>query len=122
MAVEPGFEPNSQNAMAIAQVCYRLDGMPLAIELAAARVRVLSVEQISTRLDDRFGLLTGGGRTALPRQKTLRAAMDWGHELLPERERILFRRLSVFVSGFTLGAAESVAYGMNSSGKRCWTS
>ena len=108
VAVEPGFEPNSQNAMAIAQVCYRLDGMPLAIELAAARVRVLSVEQISSRLDDRFGLLTGGGRTALPRQKTLRAAMDWGHELLPERERILFRRLSVFVSGFTLGAAESV--------------
>jgi predicted ATPase/DNA-binding CsgD family transcriptional regulator len=110
-AVEPAFQVTEQNAMAIAQVCYRLDGMPLAIELAAARVRVLSVEQISSRLDNRFGLLTGGGRTALPRQRTLRAAMDWGHELLEEGERILFRRLSVFAGGFTLEAAEAVCAG-----------
>ena len=111
VAVEPAFELNKENAMAVAQVCFRLDGIPLAIELAAARVKVLSVEQIAGRLHDRFGLLTGGGRTALPRQRTLRAAMDWGHELLPEEERVLFRRLSVYAGGFTLEAAEAVCAG-----------
>ncbi|MGH3146498.1 MAG: ATP-binding protein, partial [Rubrobacter sp.] len=87
------------------------DGIPLALELAAARAKVLPVEQISVRLDDCFGLLAGGGRTAMPRHKTLHATMDWSHELLDREERILFRRLSVFSGGFTLDAAESVCSG-----------
>jgi predicted ATPase len=107
-AVKRDFALDESNAMAVAQVCYRLDGIPLAIELAAARVKMLPVEQISTRLDNSLGLLTGGGRTALPRQRTLRATMDWGHELLPEDERVLFRRLSVFVGSFALDGAEVV--------------
>ena len=98
----------NQNAPAVAQVCHRLDGIPLAIELAAARVRVLTVEQIAARLDDRFRLLTGGSRTALPRQQTLRAAIDWSFSLLSEPERVLLRRLSVFAGGWTLEAAEAV--------------
>jgi non-specific serine/threonine protein kinase len=92
----------------VAQVCYRLDGMPLAIELAAARVKVLAVEQIAARLDDRFRLLTGGSRTVLPRHQTLRAAIDWSYHLLSETERALLRRLAVFSGGWTLEAAESV--------------
>ena len=88
----------------MAQICRRLDGIPLAIELAAARVRALSVEQIAARLDDRFRLLTGGSRTALPRQQTLRAAIDWSHDLLTP-ERALLRRLAVFAGGWTLEAA-----------------
>jgi non-specific serine/threonine protein kinase len=107
-ALKPDFEITEQNAMAVAQVCYRLDGTPLAIELAAARTKVLSVEQISSRLDDRFGLLTGGDRTTIPHHRTLRATMDWSHELLLEPERVLFRRLSVFSGGFGLEAAEGV--------------
>ena len=110
-AVKPTFALTEQNAAAVAQVCYRLDGIPLALELAAARTRVLSVEEISARLDDCFRLLAAGGRTAMPRHKTLRATMDWSHELLSEGERVLFRRLSVFAGGFTLGAAESVCAG-----------
>jgi predicted ATPase/DNA-binding CsgD family transcriptional regulator len=110
-AVKPTFALTEQNAPSVARICYRLDGIPLAIELAAARTKVLSVEEISERLDDCFGLLTTGNRTALPRQRTLHATMDWSHELLPEQERILFRRLSVFVGGFTLRAAESVCTG-----------
>lgn len=109
--VKPEFALTPQNATAVAQICYRLDGIPLAIELAAARTQVLSVEQISARLDDRFTLLTGGGRTALARQRTLRAAMDWSYELLSEEERALLRRLSVFAGGFTLEAAEAVCSG-----------
>jgi predicted ATPase len=85
--------------------------MPLAIELASARVRVLSVEQISSRLEDSFTLLTGGSRTALPRQRTLRAAIDWSHQLLTEEERVLLRRIAVFVGGFTLEASEEVCSG-----------
>jgi tetratricopeptide (TPR) repeat protein len=85
-----------------------LDGIPLAIELAAARVKVLAVEQIAARLDDRFRLLTGGSRTALPRQQTLRAAMDWSYDLLAPKERAVLRRLSVFAGGWTLEAAEAV--------------
>jgi len=92
----------------VAQVCQRLDGIPLAIELAAARVKVLAVEQIAARLDDRFRLLTGGSRMALPRHQTLRAAMDWSHGLLADQERMLLRRLSVFAGGWTLEAAEAV--------------
>lgn len=107
-AASSGFRVTPQNIGAIVQICRRLDGIPLAIELAAARVKVLSVEQIAARLDDRFRLLTGGSRTALPRQQTLRAMMDWSYELLNERERMLFRRLSAFAGGFTLEAAEAV--------------
>ena len=92
----------------MAQVCQRLDGIPLAIELAAARVKALPVEQIAARLDDRFRLLTGGSRTALPRQQTLRALIDWSYDLLSEAERALLRRLSVFAGGWTLEAAEAV--------------
>lgn len=106
--VSPGFALTSQNAPAITQICQRLDGIPLAIELAAARVKVLSVEQIAARLDDRFRLLTGGSRTALRRQQTLQATIDWSYELLSEKERILLRRLAVFTGGYTLEAAEAV--------------
>src|SRR5829696_2809070 len=110
-AVKPTFVLTEQNAGAVAQICYRLDGIPLAIELAAARTKVLSVEQVADRLDDTFKLLSAGGRTAVPRQRTLHATMDWSHELLPEEERTLFRRLSVFAGGFTLEAVESVCAG-----------
>jgi predicted ATPase len=110
-AVMPSFEVNNTNAPAVAQLCYHLDGIPLALELAAARVRGLKVEQIAQRLDDRFRLLTGGGRTALPRQQTLRATIDWSHSLLTEQERILFCRLSVFAGGSTIEAAEAVCSG-----------
>lgn len=104
----PTFQLTDENASFVAQICSRLDGIPLALELAAARVRALSVEQIAERLDDRFRLLTGGSRAALPRQQTLRALIDWSYQLLSEDERLLFRRLAVFVGGWTLAAAESV--------------
>ncbi len=109
VAAQPAFAVNEENAAAIAGICHRLDGIPLALELAAARVRALSVEQIATRLTDRFRLLTGGDRTALPRQQTLRALIDWSYDLLCDDERVLFRRLAVFAGGFTLEAAEAVA-------------
>ena len=115
-AVRPAFALTEGNAQAVAQICQRLDGIPLAIELAAARVRALSVEQIAARLDDRFGLLTGGGRTAAPRQQTLRATMDWSYELLSEAERLLLRRLSVFAGGWTLEAAEAACAAEQGSG------
>jgi len=111
VASEPQFAVTRSNAPAVAQVCHRLDGIPLAIELAAARVKVLAVEQIAARLDDRFRLLTGGSRTALPRQQTLRAAMDWSYDLLAPKERAVLRRLSVFARGWTLKAAEAVCSG-----------
>ncbi len=107
-AVSPDFRLTSANAKAVLQICRRLDGIPLAIELAAARLRALSVEQIAGRLNDRFKLLTSGTRTALPRQQTLRALMDWSYDLLSEPERVLFRRLAVFVGGRTLEAVEAV--------------
>jgi len=110
-AVRPAFALTEHNAPAVAHICYRLDGIPLAIELAAARTKVLSVEEISERLDYSFELLTSGGRTAMPRQRTLYATMDWSYELLLDEERALFRRLSVFSGGFALGAAESVCAG-----------
>ena len=110
-AVEPGFELTAANADAVAQICRRLDGIPLAIELAAARVRSLPPAQIAARLDDRFRLLTGGSRTALPRHRTLRAAIDWSFDLLPEAEQALLPRLSVFAGAFSLEAAEAVASG-----------
>jgi predicted ATPase/DNA-binding CsgD family transcriptional regulator len=111
VAVQSAFEMTPENAPGIVQVCAHLDGIPLAIELAAARVRVLAVEQILRRLDDSFRLLTRGSRTALPRHRTLRAAMDWSHELLSGQEAIVFRRLSVFAGGWTLEAAEEICAG-----------
>jgi non-specific serine/threonine protein kinase len=108
VATQPQFEITNQNAPAVAQICHRLDGIPLAIELAAARVRSLTPEQISGRLDQRFRMLIGGSRTALPRQQTLRAMVDWSYDLLSDHEQALFRRLSVFAGGWTLEAAESV--------------
>ena len=108
---QPAFALTGQNAPAVAQVCARLDGIPLALELAAARVRVLPVEQLLGRLEDRFRLLTGGSRTALERQQTLRAAVDWSHDLLTDPERTLFARLAVFAGGWTLEAAEQVGAG-----------
>lgn len=106
MLVNSYFTVTKDNAPAIAQICFRLDGIPLALELAAARVRMLSVDQISSRLDDRFRLLTGGARTALPRQQTLRATIDWSYDLLAENEQLLLRRLAVFAGGWTLELAE----------------
>ncbi|HSG45359.1 MAG TPA: adenylate/guanylate cyclase domain-containing protein, partial [Anaerolineales bacterium] len=111
LLVAPHFEVDKDNAPYIAQICHRLDGIPLAIELAAARAKVLSVDQISKRLDDRFRLLTGGARTALPRQQTLRALIDWSYDLLEENERLLLCRLSVFMGDWTLEAAEEVCEG-----------
>ncbi len=107
-AAAPGFELNDENARAVAQICLRLDGMPLAIELAAARLRALSVAQVAELMGDRFKLLTGGSRTAPARQRTLEAALDWSYNLLPEVERRLLQRLSVFAGGCTLEAAEAV--------------
>lgn len=107
----PGFVANTENARAVAEICQRLDGVPLAIELAAARVGALSVEQITERLEDSLGLLTGGGRTRPSRQRSLRGTLDWSHDLLGEPEQILFRRLSVFTGGWSLGAAEITGSG-----------
>jgi len=107
-AANPTFRLTEANAGMVVRLLQRLDGIPLAIELAAARLRVLSVEQIAARLDDRFRLLTGGSRTALPRQQTLRATMDWSYDLLSEGERALLRRLAVFAGPFTLDAAQAV--------------
>jgi predicted ATPase/class 3 adenylate cyclase len=108
VAAAPGFTVTRENAPAVAQVCQRLDGIPLAIELAAARVKVLAVEQIAARLDDRFRLLTGGSQLVLPHHQTLRGAIDWSYNLLSETERVMLRRLSVFAGGWTLEAAESI--------------
>jgi len=107
-AVQPAFALTPRNAAAVADICRRLDGIPLAIELAAARVRALSAEKIAERLDLCFRLLTDGDATALPRQQTLRASIDWSHDLLTSAERALFRRLAVFTGGFTLEAAEAI--------------
>lgn len=107
-AAWPGFEITDTNAPAVTEVCRRLEGAPLAIELAAARVRSMTVAQISARLDDALGLLVSGPRTAAPRQSTLRATIDWSHDLLSSSERVCFRNLSVFSGGFTLEAAEEV--------------
>jgi predicted ATPase len=104
------------NAHAVASIGWRLDGIPLAIELAAARVKHLAVDQIAARLDDRFRLLTGGSRGVLARHQTLRALVDWSYDLLAEPERVLFRRLSVFAGGWTLEAAEAVGAGSGIAG------
>jgi non-specific serine/threonine protein kinase len=107
-AFQPNFEANAQNALTIYQICRRLDGIPLALELAAARVRTLSLDQLARRLDNRFNLLTRGNRTDLPRQQTLRALIDWSYNLLSGPEKVLFRRLAVFAGGWSLEAAEEV--------------
>ncbi len=108
-ATEPHFAPDQRIAPAIAAICRRLDGIALAIELAAARAAALGVEVVAAHLDDRFHLLTGGRRTALPRHQTLRATLDWSYELLSEAERVVLRRLSIFANGFALKAATAVA-------------
>ncbi len=105
----PDFVVSDDNAAIVSQICRRLDAQPLGIELAAARVRTLSLAEIMAGLDDKIRLLTGGARTAVRRQRTLRASVEWSHGLLSERERVLFRRLGVFVGGFDLDAAQAVA-------------
>jgi hypothetical protein len=110
-AVEPDFEITAQNAGAVTQICRRLDGMPLAIELAASRVKSMAVQELSSGLDDRFHLLTGGTRTALPRQRTLEATITWSYDLLSEEERVVFDRLSVFSGGCTMDSARRVCSG-----------
>jgi predicted ATPase/class 3 adenylate cyclase len=108
---QPRFALTDGNAAAVAHICHRLDGIPLAIELAAARVKVLTADQIATRLNDRFRLLTGGSRAGLPHHQTLRATIDWSHDLLSDKERTLLRRLSVFAGGFNLEAGEAICAG-----------
>jgi predicted ATPase/class 3 adenylate cyclase len=109
--IQPDFALTHANALSIAQICHRLDGIPLAIELAVARVKMMRVEQVAERLDDRFRLLTGGSRTALPRHQTLQALIDWSYDLLSDSERMLLQRLSVFTGGWTLDAAEAICIG-----------
>src|SRR5258705_1672265 len=108
-AAEPRFTPDARIASAAAAISRRLDGIPLAIELAAACVPSFGVDGIAARLDDRFTLLTSGNRTALPRHQTLRATLDWSCELLSEHERVVLRRLAVFAGAFALEAASTVA-------------
>jgi predicted ATPase len=107
-AAAPSFTLSERNAEVVAHVCERLDGIPLALELAAARLGALSIDELASRLHDRFHLLTGGRRTALPRQRTLRALIDWSYDLLSEDERAVLMTIAVFAGGFTLGAAESI--------------
>jgi len=107
-AVRPGFEIGDENAAVVADICRHLDGIPLAIELAAARAKILEVAQIRDKLADRFRLLTGGSRTALPRQQTLRATIQWSYDQLHEEERQMMRALSVFSGGWTLGSATAI--------------
>jgi predicted ATPase/DNA-binding SARP family transcriptional activator/DNA-binding CsgD family transcriptional regulator len=108
---QPEFELTSHNVQAVVEICRRLGGIPLAIELATARIPVLAPHQIAARLDDALGLLTGGGRVTAPRHRTLRGALDWSFHLLSDRERVLLARLSVFAGGWTLEAAEAVGAG-----------
>ncbi len=108
---DPAFLLNAENILSVVQICHRLDGIPLAIELAAARIRSLPAQAIATRLDNRFRLLSGGSRTSLPRQQTLRALIDWSYDLLHEEERSMLCRASVFTGGWTLAAMEEVCVG-----------
>jgi predicted ATPase/class 3 adenylate cyclase len=111
LTADKKFVLTDENAPIVADICRRLDGIPLAIELAASRVKMLSPRQLHERLDERFRVLTGGSRDVLPRQQTLRALIDWSHDLLDERERVLFRRLGIFVRGFPLEGAVAVGSG-----------
>jgi predicted ATPase/DNA-binding winged helix-turn-helix (wHTH) protein len=108
-AAAPQFTADGRVAAVIAAICRHLDGIPLAIEMAAARTNALGIEELAARLDDCFQLLTGGRRTALPRHQTLRATLDWSYQLLPEPERVVLRRLAIFAGGFTLEAASTIA-------------
>ncbi len=110
-AARPELTLTDAESPPLTEICRRLDGIPLALELAAARVRAFSLDQIAARLDDRFRLLSAGPRTAMPRQQTLEAAVDWSYALLSEPERAVLRRLSVFAGGWTLEAAEAVVAG-----------
>ncbi len=110
-SVDKSFVLTDDTAPIVADICRRLDGIPLAIELAAARVKVLSIPHLAERLNERFKLLTGGSRSALPRQKTLHALLDWSYDLLTAQEQLLFTRLGIFASGFDLDAATSVCGG-----------
>jgi non-specific serine/threonine protein kinase len=110
-AAQPGFDLSQQNASAVVQVCQRLDGIPLALELAAGRLRGMGIEQLADRLNDRFRLLTGGNRAALPRQQTLLALLDWSYRLLTEAEKVVFARLAIFAGSFSLSATEAVCAG-----------
>jgi len=110
-ATTDSFMLDDANVPAVLEICRRLDGVPLALELAAARVDTFGVRGLAARLDDRFGVLTSGRRTALPRQQTLRATIDWSYDLLSEPERRFLRHLAVFVGGFTLEAAAAVVEG-----------
>ena len=114
-AVQPFAESTPAGLRAIIEICTKLDGIPLAIELAAVRIKTLTLEQIALRLKDRFRLLTGGSRNALPRQQTLRALIDWSYDLLSEQERTLFRRLSIFVGGFSVDLAEEICVDIDES-------
>jgi predicted ATPase len=114
--VLPGYDISTDNADAVARICWRLDGIPLALELAAARVNLLTGEQIVVRLNDAFSILSGGSRTALPRQQTLRSTIDWSYNLLSQPEKTLFRRLAVFRGGWDLEAAERICVGEDASG------
>src|SRR5205814_10474572 len=102
VAVKPAFTVTNQNAPAVAEICYRLDGLPLAIELAAARVRLLPPQKMLAQMDNRLRFLTGGARDVPARQQTLRGAIDWSYELLTVGEKSLFRKLAIFVGGWTL--------------------
>ena len=108
-AVDLRFSPDARSAAITGAICRRLDGIPLAIELAAARTATLGLEELAVRLDDRFRLLTAGHRTALPRHQTLRATLDWSYELPSERERVVLQRLAVFAGSFGLDAASEIA-------------
>ena len=110
-AARPSFVLDDANAPAVGEICRRLDGIPLAIELAAARVGALRPGEIASLLDERFRLLTGGRRTAIERHQTLRATVDWSYSLLDDRERLVFERLGVFVGGFDVAAASVVVEG-----------
>ncbi len=109
--VDTVFQLTDDNTPIVAEICRRLDGIPLAIELAAARVKVLSIPNLAQRLNDRFKILTGGSRTALPRQKTLSALIDWSYDLLTPQEQMLFTRIAIFAGGFSLDAATAVCGG-----------
>jgi predicted ATPase len=109
--LRPAFDVTTENASAVASICARLDGMPLAIELAAPRLRAMSVEELSQRLDQRFALLTDGSLTALPRHRTLRSMIDWSYDMLTDVEQAMLRRVSVFTGGWTLATAEEVCSG-----------
>ena len=119
-ATTDSFMLDDADVPAVLEICRRLDGMPLALELAAARVDALGVDGLAARLDDRFGVLTSGRRTALPRQQTLRAAMDWSYELLSEAEQVVLRRLAVFRGAFTTAAAVAIVIDMRSKVLRIW--